>query len=65
MSTTHHRTRIRAIRANSNTDTVHSTTGLPSTTRDRPYFMTAQPSLITPPCSSSSITTRLIEHYRC
>jgi hypothetical protein len=54
MSTTHHRTRIRATRANSPMATTRSITGLPSITRGPPSSMRAQPSHIIRPCSSSS-----------
>lgn len=63
MSTTHHRTRIRATRANSPMATARSITGPPSTTRGLRSSMRVQRSHIIRPCSSnssssSSITTR-------
>lgn len=62
MSTTHHRTRIRAIRANNLMGTARSITGPPSITRAPRSSMRVQQSHTIRPCSSnssSSITTSL------
>lgn len=54
MSTTHHRTRIRATRANSLMATARSITGPPSIIRGPRSSMRVQQSHTIPPCSSSN-----------
>lgn len=64
MSTTHHRTRIRAIRASILTGTARTIIGAPSTIRGPQYFMKVPRSLTTRPCNNIT-TPRRIEPCRC
>lgn len=64
MSTTHHRTRIRAIIANSLTVMARSTTGPRSIIQDPPFFMKARPSPTTRTCDSSTMPRR-IDRCQC
>lgn len=64
MSTTHHRTRIRATKASSLTATARTITGAPSTKRGPRYCMRVLPSPTTRPCNNIT-TPRRIEPCRC
>lgn len=69
MSTTHHRTRIRATRARRLMATARSITGPPSITRGPRFSMRVQQSHTTRPCSSNSSSSNTTislhtDHFR-